>query len=154
MTALDGGEPDRIPRALSFYRVEIETIATEPWAVVAGIELRSMTVLAHKGKEGPCMDHREAVVYRGPWKEVVDDDGHVLRRGERAAVCRKTFSILTREPYAASIVPVAPRVPVADAEATPFACARGARRDPRETKAGAEGREARPDACCAPDECC
>ena len=27
LTALDGGEPDRIPRALSFYRVEIEAIA-------------------------------------------------------------------------------------------------------------------------------
>jgi uroporphyrinogen decarboxylase len=27
LTALDGGEPDRVPRALSFYRVEIEAIA-------------------------------------------------------------------------------------------------------------------------------
>jgi len=27
LTALDGGEPDRVPRALSFYRVEIESIA-------------------------------------------------------------------------------------------------------------------------------
>ncbi len=27
LIALDGGEPDRVPRALSFYRVEIETIA-------------------------------------------------------------------------------------------------------------------------------
>lgn len=27
LTALDGGEPDRIPRALSFYRVEIDAIA-------------------------------------------------------------------------------------------------------------------------------
>jgi uroporphyrinogen decarboxylase len=27
LTALDGGEPDRVPRALSFYRVEIERLA-------------------------------------------------------------------------------------------------------------------------------
>jgi uroporphyrinogen decarboxylase len=27
LTALDGGEPDRVPRALSFYRVEVEAIA-------------------------------------------------------------------------------------------------------------------------------
>jgi uroporphyrinogen decarboxylase len=27
LTALDGGEPDRVPRALSFYRVEIDAIA-------------------------------------------------------------------------------------------------------------------------------
>ena len=27
LTALDGGEPDRVPRALSFYRVDIEAIA-------------------------------------------------------------------------------------------------------------------------------
>ena len=43
-------------------------LSVRPWAVVNGIEFRSMTVLAYKGKEGPCDDHREAVVYKGPWK--------------------------------------------------------------------------------------
>ena len=41
---------------------------------------------------------------------VVDDDGHVLRRGERTAVSRRTFGILTREPYATQVTPVPPLV--------------------------------------------
>ncbi len=50
----------------------------------------SVTVTAWKGKEGECWDHNEAVIYRGPFHEVRDDDGHVFadigkstsRRGE------------------------------------------------------------------------
>ena len=57
-------------------------------------------------------DHAEAVIYKGPWKEVVDDDGHTLRRGERMAVCRKTLEIYTSEPYAGSIQPVLPLIEV------------------------------------------
>ncbi|MEM8709719.1 MAG: methyltransferase domain-containing protein, partial [Planctomycetota bacterium] len=57
------------------YGVEIAAYQTEPWAIVEGIEFRSMTVLAYKGKEGPCYDHGEAVIYKGPWKAVIDDDG-------------------------------------------------------------------------------
>ena len=73
------------------YGIEVAAYQSEPWAVVDGIEFRSMTVVAHKGKEGPCFEHNEAVIYKGPWKQVVDDDGHVLRRGERTAVCRKNL---------------------------------------------------------------
>ena len=40
------------------------------------------------------------LIYRGPFREVVDDDGHVLRRGVRTAVCEKTFGLraLIRHP--------------------------------------------------------
>ena len=118
------------------YGVEVVAYQSEPWAVVEGIEFRSMTVRAWKGKEGPCLEHNEAVVYNGPWKQVVDDDGHVLKRGERTAVCRKTFEIYGRAPYADQITPVAPLVPVSEAEAGEFDCRRSVRRDPQETKHG------------------
>ena len=95
-----------------FYGMEIVARQSEPWAVVEGIEFRSLTVRAYKGKEGPCLDHRQAVVYQGPWRTVEDDEGHVLRRGERMAVCQKNFQIYTRPPYQDQIVAVEPATPV------------------------------------------
>jgi arsenite methyltransferase len=74
------------------------------------------------------------VIYRGPWRQVCDDDGHVLRRGERVAVCAKTFELLTREPYADQIVPVPPREAIPPEARRPFDCSRTTPRDPRETK--------------------
>ncbi len=117
-----------------FYGVEIVKRDPEPWRMVNGIEFRSVTVRAWKGKQGPCLDHNQAVIYRGPWSEVRDDDGHVLKRGVPAAVCEKTFRIYTAEPYAADVIPVQPRIPVAAKDAKPFDCSRDAIRDPRETK--------------------
>ena len=73
-----------------FYGMEIMARQSEPWAVVEGIQFRSMTVRAYKGKEGPCRDHRQAVIYQGPWKTVEDDDGrHTLGREHLHALYRK-----------------------------------------------------------------
>jgi arsenite methyltransferase len=117
-----------------FYGIEIVDRQAEPWAVVEGIEFRSLTVRAWKGKEGPCDDGHQAVVYNGPWRAVIDDDGHRLDRGRRMAVCEKTFAIYTREPYVASITPLPPHEPVAPGRAKPFDCHAGEYRDPRITK--------------------
>lgn len=149
---------DRFLRAFEeagFYGIELAKRDEKPWRVVEGIEFRSVTVLAWKGREGPCLDHKEAVIYKGPWREVRDDDGHVLRRGERMAVCRKTYELYTREPYAQDIVPVPPRETVEPKDAKPFDCLRDANRSPRETK-GAGYHETTPSAgeCCSPGEKC
>ncbi len=118
-----------------FYGVTLAARSESPWRTVEGIEFRSETVVAYKGKEGPCLDHKQAVIYRGPFREVVDDDGHVLRRGARTAVCEKTFRLLAREPYRSHLDLVEPRVPVTPEEARPFPCTKGALvRHPRETK--------------------
>jgi arsenite methyltransferase len=130
------------------YGAEVVAYQNEPWAVVNGIEFRSMTVVAHKGKQGPCWDHGEAVIYTGPWKQVIDDDGHVLERGRRTAVCRKTLGLLTREPYGDQIQPVQPLVEIPEDQAPAFDCRRDSQRTPAETKRGV----ARDDV--APGECC
>ncbi len=117
-----------------FYGVEILKRDETPWKVVEGIEFRSLTVRAWKGKEGPCMDHQQAVIYKGPWKRVVDDDGHTLERGELMAVCEKTFDIYSQNPYKEDIIPVQPRSPVSKEDAKPYDCRRNAKRDPRELK--------------------
>lgn len=144
-----------------FHGIEILERAAEPWQVIEGIEFRSMTVRAFKGKQGPCFEHNQAVVYKGPWKKVIDDDGHTLVRGARMAVCQKTFELMTNErgPYAGQVIGVEPREAVAAADAKPFACHKHALRDPRQSK-GLEYREtiaADGESCCtdgAGGACC
>jgi len=147
---------ERFERA-GFYGIEILERAAEPWRVIEGIEFRSMTVRAFKGKQGPCFEHNQAVVYKGPWKQVMDDDGHVFKRGERMAVCDKTYRIMTnrRGPYASQMIGIEPRRLVLPGQAAPFACDAPAVRDPRQTK-GLEYRETREEAggaCCTDGSC-
>ena len=82
-----------------FHGIEILARQEEPWQVVQGIEFRSMTVAAYKGKHGECIDAGQSVVYHGPFRSVLDDDGHRFERGRREAVCEKTFALLGRAPY-------------------------------------------------------
>ena len=138
-----------------FHGIEILKRDVAPWRTVEGIEFRSITIRAMKGKEGACWDCNQAVIYRGPWRKVEDDDGHTLLRGQPMAVCEKTFRIYTSEPYAKDIIPVAPLVPVALEQAKPFDCSRDSIRHPRETK-GLEYRTTTDAsaACCGPEGCC
>ena len=144
-----------------FYGVEILKREEQPWQTIDGVEFRSLTVRAYKGKEGPCLERRQAVVYRGPFSRVHDDDGHVYRRGERMAVCDKTYGLLMDAggPYAGQFDGIEPRDAVAMEDAQPYACNAGRVRDPRESKGLAY--RATTDAasngdgeCCPPGECC
>lgn len=140
-----------------FYGMRIVKRDDRPWQTVEGIEFRSMTILAFKGKEGPCLERNQAVIYNGPWKSVTDDDGHTLYRGARMAVCEKTFRIYTsgEGPYSGDVTPIEPYDTINIEEAGQFNCRINALRDPRETK----GRDyavtqiSDPDAC-GPEGCC
>jgi SAM-dependent methyltransferase len=138
-----------------FHGVRVLELQQAPWQTVEGIELRSMTVEAFKGKEGPCWERNQAVIYKGPFREVLDDDGHRMERGRRYAVCDKTFQLYRQEPYRAWFHFVEPRVEVPAAEAEPFDC-RGTRaRHPRETKGEAyDATTEAAGACCGPEGCC
>ena len=138
-----------------FYGMEIVGRQAEPWAVVEGIEFRSLTVRAWKGKDGPCLERKQAVIYNGPWKAVIDDDGHKLIRGERMAVCDKTFTIYTQPPYTDSITPIPPAEDVPLSEAQPFDCLGSPKRPPRETKNRGANLTILPESdCCGPKDCC
>jgi SAM-dependent methyltransferase len=138
-----------------FHGIEILERAGQPWQVVEGIEFRSLTVQAFKGKQGACLEQHHAVVYRGPWRRVEDDDGHVLERGQRMAVCGKTHALLTAGPYAAQVIGIAPRVAVPESAAAPFACTGTRVRNPRETKGADYSADVPPSAeCCEPGTCC
>jgi SAM-dependent methyltransferase len=142
-----------------FFGVEILKRQDEPWQTIDGIEFRAMTVRAFKGKEGPCFERNQAVVYAGPWKQVVDDDDHVLHRGQRMAVCDKTYKLMTNPhgPYAKHVIGIEPNVPVTADEALPFDCAAASIRDPRQTKGQDYNvTQTNPSACCTGDNgsCC
>ncbi|NND96516.1 MAG: methyltransferase domain-containing protein [Pirellulaceae bacterium] len=140
-----------------FYGIEMPILQDEPWQTVEGIEFRSTTVIAYKGKEGPCFEHNEAVIYRGPFRSVTDDMGHVFDRGERTAVCRKTFEIMTREPYTQHFVAVEPRERIDPKDAKPFTCSGGVeKRPPKITKGRGYKANILPqaDSCCDSGDCC
>jgi ubiquinone/menaquinone biosynthesis C-methylase UbiE len=120
--------------AAKFHGIEIADFSSTPYQTIEGIEFRAVTVTAYKGKEGPCIERNQAVIYRGPWKQVTDDDGHTLERGARMAVCDKTFKLYSQEPYAGQFILVPPREEVAVEKAGAFDCARDHKRHPRETK--------------------
>ncbi len=138
-----------------FYGLEIAKRSEEPWQTIEGIEFRSITVIARKGKEGPCLERNQAVIYKGPFKSVEDDDGHVYPRGQRIAVCDKTFRLLQQAPYSTMFEFISPRREIPLDQAAPFACRRSRVRHPRETK-GEDYHETTgsPTSCCGPDSPC
>ena len=133
-----------------FHGIAIDKWEHETFAVVDGIEFRSGTVTASKGKQGPCFEANQAVIYAGPWKRVEDDDGHVPERGVRTAVCAKTQRILRSAPYAGQTIMIEPRVAIPEDERKVFDCSRTSERSPRESKGQdySETRSGDPSGCC------
>jgi ubiquinone/menaquinone biosynthesis C-methylase UbiE len=138
-----------------FYGISFDRWESKPFRTVEGIEFRAVTVVAYKGKEGSCLERNQAVIYQGPWKKVYDDDGHVLERGKRMAVCDKTFRIYSKPPYREQFVFVEPYTEIPFEEAKAFDCHGRAVRHPRETK-GMDYcvTESSGESCCGPDGCC
>src|SRR5216684_2617174 len=117
-----------------FYGIQILKRDEEPWQTVEGIEFRSVTVEAFKGKQGACFERNQAVIYRGPFREVLDDDNHRMERGLRYAVCDKTYNLYRKAPYREFFEFVEPLTDISLADAKPFDCSRTSRRHPKETK--------------------
>jgi arsenite methyltransferase len=117
-----------------FYGIQILKRDTQPWRTVQGIEFRSATIEAFKGKQGKCFERNQAVIYRGPFKEVLDDDNHRMERGKRYAVCDKTYNLYKKAPYRDFFELVDPIIDIPLAEAKPFDCSRTSLRHPKETK--------------------
>jgi len=140
--------------AAGFYGIQILKRDQEPWQTVEGIEFRSVTIEALKGKQGPCVERNQAVIYRGPFKEVLDDDNHRMERGRRYAVCDKTFNIYRKAPYAAFFEFVEPVTPIPLEQARPFDCSRTALRHPRETKGMDYNLTTEASQCCDGGGCC
>ena len=138
-----------------FYGIEFVKFESEPWQTVEGIEFRSVTVRAWKGKQGECLERNQAVIYQGPFKKVLDDDGHAMERGRRYAVCDKTYQIYQRSPYRESFQFIDPLDDIPLEEAKPFPDCDGTReRHPKETKGADYDVTTESSDCCDGDSCC
>lgn len=135
-----------------FQGVTIEKRDSNPWQTVGGIEFRSMTVTAIKPDQGVRLERGQAVIYKGPFAKVHDDAGNVYCRGERMAVCDRTFRMLGATPYTGRFELLTPADEVGQEDAKPFACGISATRNAREMKGGTSANGA--DDCCAPSSCC
>lgn len=129
-----------------FFAVAYDKWDNQPWQVVEDIEFRSVTITAVKGEDVPCLDYGHAVIYKGPHSEVRDDDGHVFPRGERMAVCERTFDFLTKgSAYGGDFIGIEPAT---RGEAKIFCAPTGTRRSVTETKGGVVTGGTSSDSCC------
>ena len=128
-----------------FIAVSYDKWADEPWQVVEGIEFRSVTLTAIKREQTDCIDKGHAVIYRGPYSFVVDDEGHEFPRGERMAVCERTFNVLSRDPYKESFIGIAPAV---EKEPRQWCAPAGTKRPVSETKGGSHSSATVQSVCC------
>lgn len=128
-----------------FVAVSIDKWSDKPWRVVQGIEFRSVTVTAVKGEGTACLDRGHAVIYRGPYAETRDDENHVYPRGERIAVCERTFRLLTQGPYQDDFIGIAPAVL---GEPKPWCAPPGTRRPASVTKGTSHESSCGPSGCC------
>ena len=134
-------------RGAGFVAVAYDKWQAEPWQVVEGIEFRSVTLVAVKPEGSPCLDYGHAVMYRGPFAEVRDDEGHVFPRGARMAVCERSYRLLTGGAYGDAFIGMEP---AERGEPVTFCAPPGTRRPAAETKGGRQ--EVTGDTC--GDGCC
>ncbi len=117
-----------------FHGIQLLKRDDDPWQTVQGIEFRSVTVEAWKAEPSACYERNQAVIYKGPFFKVLDDDGHAMERGQRYAVCDKTYQLFQTPPYKEHFAFVEPLVEIpADAHVS-FDCTAMRLRHPRETK--------------------
>jgi len=76
-----------------FVDVAYEKWDETPWQVVEDIEFRSVTVVATKPMEDN-LDMGHTVIYRGPFAQLIDDEGNGYQRGERLSVSETTWNSL------------------------------------------------------------
>ena len=126
----------------------------KPWQTVEGIEFRSVTVVAYKPDDGPCLERNQAVIYRGPFSQVCDDDGHTYYRGQRMAVCDKTYRMLKNSDLIDSFFFIDPYQEIPLNEAKLSDCVERIR-SPRETKGQLyQLTSDNSEDCCGGESCC
>lgn len=121
--------------AAGFVSVGYDKWDPQPWQVVQDIEFRSVVLIAVKPASDDCVDIGQAVIYKGPYSQVEDDEGHFFPRGERIAVCERTFRFLTEGPHQRDFIGINPKTPK---PAVNFCAPAGTIRSVKETKRGSQ----------------
>ncbi|NKB34492.1 MAG: methyltransferase domain-containing protein [Pseudomonadales bacterium] len=128
-----------------FVLVNYDKWDASPWQVVEGIEFRSVTLMAIKPTPKVCLDVGQAVIYKGPYSEVRDDEDHIYPRGERIAVCERSYKFLTEGPMKDDFIGISPAVAI---EGKEFCAPAGTVRFARESKGSTHNSTSGGNSCC------
>ena len=101
---------------VGFYGVEV--LKKTYWKDIEGYKFYSVTVRGYKfeKKEG-CVYIGQKAVYKGPFKAVLDEEGHLFPRDEAVEVCTDTSEKLKKSPYSEFFTVIEP-----DGEMTEYGC--------------------------------
>ncbi len=128
-----------------FQAITLDKWDIEPWQVIEGIEFRSVTITAVKGEGTECWDRGHAVIYKGPYRLVFDDEGYEYPRGKRIAVCERSYRLLTEGPYAKDFIGICPSF---SQDAKQWCAPPGTIRPVSESKAGHHRTAEKQGGCC------
>lgn len=128
-----------------FSAVSYDKWDATPWQVVEGIEFRSVTITATKRSDEGRHDRGHAVIYKGMFTEVRDNDGYVYPKGERMAVSERTYNFLTTGPMKDDFVGISP---AELKEPTSSCCLSGTQRPAGETLGGVQITTTTSESCC------
>lgn len=75
------------------------------WKDVENYKFFSITVRGYKfEKTAGCVFIGQKAIYNGPFKAIVDEEGHLFPRGEEVEVCTDTAQKLSKPPYAGMFI--------------------------------------------------
>jgi arsenite methyltransferase len=144
---------------VGYYAMTYSWRASLPVKVINGVELRTFVLQAYRGGEAQHVDRGHAVMYRGPWKEVQDEDGRSFVRGARTAVSAEIYQRVMASPYQQEIIGIPSYLEV-PGEQAPLFNSQLHLRDPQVTKGTktvfdepSEEGDASSEGCCANGGC-
>ena len=78
----------------------LEALNKTYWKTIEIVDFYSVTIRGYKyEKTSGCVYKGQYAVYRGPFKVIIDEEGHVFPRNQPVEVCTDTAQILSRPPY-------------------------------------------------------
>ena len=83
---------------VGFYGIEV--LSKTFWKSIDNVDFCSITVRAYKfEKTAGCVFIGQHAVYNGPFKVIIDEEGHVFPRNQAIEVCTDTAQKLSEVPY-------------------------------------------------------
>lgn len=83
---------------VGFYGLEI--LSKTHWKTIENIDFSSITVRGYRfEKQAGCVYTGQRAFYHGPFKVIIDEEGHVFPRNQAIEVCTDTASKLSQSPY-------------------------------------------------------
>jgi len=90
-----------------FYGLEV--LKKDFWKNIENINFYSITVRAFKfQKSSECNFQGHRAIYNGPFKVIIDDEGHVFSRNQVVVICTDTLEKLNYPPYLGSFTILEP----------------------------------------------